>query len=83
MVIFALKLQARSLTSKEGAQVVTALVKLRVVLEKIAPLEQRLKYQIEKLVRKADQADEPQDDEDVVNGAWRGRGNDCDGCKQN
>ncbi|KAM0787914.1 hypothetical protein ACM66B_006121 [Microbotryomycetes sp. NB124-2] len=67
VAVFALRLQARSFTSKEGSQVVATLVKLRVVLEKIAPLEQRLKYQIEKLVRKADQADEPADDEQVAN----------------
>ncbi|KAK4052141.1 hypothetical protein OIV83_002435 [Microbotryomycetes sp. JL201] len=70
VAVFALRLQARSLTSAEGSQVVATLVKLRVVLEKVAPLEQRLKYQIEKLVRKADQADEPQDDDQVANGKF-------------
>lgn len=45
------------------------LVKLRIVLEKIGPLEGKLKYQIEKLVRKADQADEGVDEDDVANGA--------------
>ena len=47
------------------------LVKLRVVLEKMGPLEGKLKYQIEKLVRKADQAADGGDEEDVVNGAFR------------
>ncbi|KAK4050533.1 hypothetical protein OIO90_005000 [Microbotryomycetes sp. JL221] len=67
VAIFALKLDARSLTSPEGSRIVASLVKLRVVIEKIAPLEQRLKYQIEKLVRKADEADRPQDDADYAN----------------
>lgn len=44
------------------------LVKLRVMLEKIGPLEGKLKYQVEKLVRKADQAADGGDEEDVVNG---------------
>lgn len=38
------------------------------MLEKISPLEGKLKYQIEKLVRKADQAAEGADEDDVANG---------------
>ncbi|BGP29414.1 hypothetical protein JCM10296v2_001153 [Rhodotorula toruloides] len=70
LALFAVKLQGRSLASTEGpADVVAQLVKLRVVLEKMGPLEQRLKYQVEKLVRKADQFDEEgaQNEEDVLN----------------
>ncbi|GAA5895178.1 small subunit rRNA maturation protein LCP5 [Sporobolomyces salmoneus] len=67
VALFALKLSSTSLTSTEGNQVVGSLVKLRVVLEKVAPLEQKLKYQVEKLVRKADQAAEGADEQDVLN----------------
>ncbi|GAA6064236.1 hypothetical protein JCM10212_006365 [Sporobolomyces blumeae] len=67
VALFALRLSSTSLTSTEGGQVVGALVKLRVVLEKVAPLEQKLKYQVEKLVRKADQAAEGADEQDVLN----------------
>ena len=67
--LFSLKLSSTSLTSTQGNQVVGNLVKLRVVLEKVSPLEQKLKYQVEKLVRKADQAAEgPLDEQDVLNG---------------
>ena len=69
LATFHLKLTSQSLTSAEGAEVVANLVKLRVVLEKVAPLEGKLKYQIEKLVRRADQAAEGADEEDVANGA--------------
>ncbi|GAA6041317.1 hypothetical protein JCM8097_001336 [Rhodosporidiobolus ruineniae] len=72
--LFALKLSSRSLADADPAgaapaDVVQQLVKLRVVLEKVAPLEQKLKYQVEKLVRKADQFDEEgaQAEEDVLN----------------
>lgn len=68
VAIFSLKLTSTSLTSAEGTDVVNSLVKLRVVLEKISPLEGKLKYQIEKLVRKADQAAEGADEDDVANG---------------
>lgn len=71
VAVFALKLESQSLTSPEGADVVAGLVKLRVVLEKIGPLETKLKYQIDKLVRKADQAAEGGDEEEVVNGECR------------
>ncbi|GAA5829057.1 hypothetical protein JCM11251_004110 [Rhodosporidiobolus azoricus] len=70
VALFSIKLSSRSLASTEGpADVVQQLVKLRVVLEKVAPLEQKLKYQVEKLVRKADQFDEEgaQGEEDVLN----------------
>ncbi|BGP37393.1 hypothetical protein JCM10449v2_001299 [Rhodotorula kratochvilovae] len=70
LAFFSLKLSGRSLTDTDGpADVVHQLVKLRVVLEKIAPLELKLKYQVEKLVRKADQFDEEgaQNEEDVLN----------------
>lgn len=71
VAVFSLKLTSTSLTSTEGVDVVNSLVKLRVVLEKISPLEGKLKYQIEKLVRKADQAAEGADEDDVANGQWR------------
>ncbi|POY76167.1 hypothetical protein BMF94_0890 [Rhodotorula taiwanensis] len=70
VALFSLKLSSESLTGSEQAKgVVAHLVKLRVVLEKIAPLEQKLKYQIEKLVRKADQFDDQgaQNEEEVLN----------------
>ncbi|GAA5872845.1 hypothetical protein JCM3774_006346 [Rhodotorula dairenensis] len=71
VALFALKLSSRSLTASDREQnLVAHLVKLRVVLEKVAPLEQKLKYQVEKLVRKADQFDDQgraQNDDDVLN----------------
>ncbi|GAA5973357.1 hypothetical protein JCM11641_003089 [Rhodosporidiobolus odoratus] len=69
VALFTLKLSSRSLTAPESAEVVQQLVKLRVVLEKVSPLEQKLKYQVEKLVRKADQFEEEgaQGEEDVLN----------------
>lgn len=73
VALFSLKLSSESLTGSEQAKgVVAHLVKLRVVLEKIAPLEQKLKYQIEKLVRKADQFDDQgaQNEEEVLNGEY-------------
>ena len=63
---FSLKLTATSLQAKEGADLVNYLVKLRVVLEKVAPLETKLNYQIQKLITKADQTGTI---EDVLNGA--------------
>lgn len=69
LAFFSLKLSSQSLTSTEGAEVVASLVKLRVMLEKISPLEGKLKYQIEKLVRKADQAADGADEDDVANGS--------------
>lgn len=68
VTVFSLKLNQKSLSSSEGSEIVNSLVKLRVVIEKIAPLEGKLKYQIEKLVRKADQAADGGNEEDVVNG---------------
>lgn len=67
--LFSLRLSSNSL---KDHPVVDGLVKLRVVLEKIAPLEGKLKYQVEKLVRKADLAAEGGDDEDIVNGSSPG-----------
>jgi U3 small nucleolar ribonucleoprotein protein LCP5 len=72
VALFSLKLSSKSLVQSEpAARVVAHLVKLRVVLEKVAPLELKLKYQVEKLVRKADQFDDQggaQNEEDVLNG---------------
>ena len=72
VALFSLKLSSKSLVQSEpAARVVAHLVKLRVVLEKVAPLELKLKYQVEKLVRKADQFDDQggaQNQEDVLNG---------------
>ncbi|KDE08588.1 hypothetical protein MVLG_01052 [Microbotryum lychnidis-dioicae p1A1 Lamole] len=56
-----------SLTSPEGSSLVATLIKHRIVLEKISPLEGKLKYQIEKLVRRADQAAHGVDDEEMMN----------------
>ncbi|KAG0665395.1 hypothetical protein C6P46_006842 [Rhodotorula mucilaginosa] len=71
VALFSLKLSSKSLVQSEpAARVVAHLVKLRVVLEKVAPLELKLKYQVEKLVRKADQFDDQggaQNEEDVLN----------------
>ncbi|KAM0749930.1 hypothetical protein T439DRAFT_381476 [Meredithblackwellia eburnea MCA 4105] len=69
IAVLQLKLSGQSLqTEKEGASVVETLIKLRVVLEKISPLEAKLKYQVEKLVRKADSAERGEDAaEDVMN----------------
>ncbi|KAK4699661.1 U3 small nucleolar ribonucleoprotein LCP5, partial [Phenoliferia sp. Uapishka_3] len=64
LAVFSIKLQSTSLSS---TNVVETLVKLRVVLEKIGPLEGKLKYQIEKLVRKADQAADGANEDDVAN----------------
>lgn len=64
--LFSLRLTSQPLKDNS---IVDSLVKLRVVLEKISPLEGKLKYQIEKLVRKADLAAEGGDDEDIVNGS--------------
>ena len=72
VALFSLKISSKSLVQSEPAsRVVAHLVKLRVVLEKVAPLELKLKYQVEKLVRKADQFDDQggtQNEEDVLNG---------------
>lgn len=70
VALCALRLTAQSLGSQAGEQVVAQLVKDRLVLDKIAPLESKLRYQIEKLVRKADTAAEPQNDEDMLNGTF-------------
>ncbi|KAL8291878.1 hypothetical protein RQP46_002136 [Phenoliferia psychrophenolica] len=70
LAIFSFKLNGQSLASPSSSSspsVVDALVRLRVVLEKIGPLEGKLKYQIEKLVRRADQAADGGNDEDVAN----------------
>jgi U3 small nucleolar ribonucleoprotein protein LCP5 len=70
VALFAIKLNSKSISTSSGAEVVQGLVKLRVVLEKIGPLEGKLKYQIEKLVRKADQAVDGGNEEDVINGSF-------------
>ena len=53
MLLCAHKLRQRSLQDDIGARAVQTLVKLRLVLEKVRPMEARLRYQIEKLVRAA------------------------------
>jgi U3 small nucleolar ribonucleoprotein protein LCP5 len=64
-----LKLSGRSLA--QHGDLVHELVRLRVILDKIRPLESKLKYQVEKLVRKVQaEADKAtMDDDDVINGA--------------
>ena len=47
---------------------VTELVRLRVVMEKIKPLQVKLAYQVEKLVRKAEST-QPITEDTVINGA--------------
>jgi U3 small nucleolar ribonucleoprotein protein LCP5 len=55
---------------KDHEAAVLELVKGRVALEKVKPLQAKLKYQIEKLLSKASEADSgaPTNDEDIVNG---------------
>lgn len=73
------KLQGRSLQSDEQVRklLVEELVRERVMLEKIRPLEAKLRYQVDKLVTKADNADKQDaeraagiavDDDDIANG---------------
>lgn len=79
MTLLALcKLEGRSLEKDEQVRkvLVERLIRERVILEKIKPLEARLKYQVDKLVKKAEDADRiereggrPEDDEEIGNGA--------------
>lgn len=74
------KLQGRSLQSDDRVRklLVEELVRERVMLEKIRPLEAKLRYQLDKLVTKADNADRQDaeraagiavNDDDIANGA--------------
>lgn len=58
-----LKLHGRSVG---GHPVIDRLVELRIILEKIKPLEQKLKYQIDKLVKAASTMQDGKDDEDAA-----------------
>lgn len=81
MALLALcKLEGRSLEKDDQVRktLVERLIKERVILEKIKPLEARLKYQVDKLVKKAEDADRveaeggnPEDDEEIGNGRSR------------
>ncbi|PWN48592.1 hypothetical protein IE53DRAFT_389183 [Violaceomyces palustris] len=51
------RLLGNSLVDAMGSQLVKGLVRLRLVLEKIKPLESRLRYQVDKLLRAADDSD--------------------------
>lgn len=65
------KLSGHSLTEQDD-QIAKELVKIRVVLEKLRFLEGKLRYQIEKLVRKAESGPVEkvtnEDEEEVING---------------
>ena len=64
VLLCAHKMRGHSLADSQGQSLVQQLVLLRLVVEKIRPMEARLKYQIEKLVRTADTArTEEADDE--------------------
>lgn len=76
------RLEGRSL--EHDAQVrktlLERLIRERVILEKIKPLEARLKYQVDKLVKKAENADRIEaeggradDDEEIGNGMFRSK----------
>jgi U3 small nucleolar ribonucleoprotein protein LCP5 len=77
--IASLRLKGTSLQSSSDdasgggpSALVHELVRLRVVLEKIRPLEKKLRYQVEKLVRKAnDSGDRHVEEEDVANGMFQ------------
>lgn len=83
MTLLALcKLEGRSLEKDDQVRkiLVERLIRERVILEKIKPLEAKLKYQVDKLVKKAEDADRiereggrPEDDEEIGNG----KGNRC------
>lgn len=78
MALLALcKLEGRSLEKDDQVRrvLVERLIRERVILEKIKPLEARLKYQVDKLVKKAEDADRieaeggrPEDDDEIGNG---------------
>jgi U3 small nucleolar ribonucleoprotein protein LCP5 len=80
MALLALcRLEGRSLENDEQVRktLVERLIRERVILERIKPLEARLKYQVDKLITKADNADRiereggrPEDDEDIGNGEY-------------
>ncbi|WFC96595.1 hypothetical protein MBRA1_003256 [Malassezia brasiliensis] len=59
------RVSGKSLTDEVGTEYVERLVKLRLVLEKMRPMETRIKYQVEKLLQAASAADKalPEDDE--------------------
>ncbi|KAI3623185.1 hypothetical protein GLX27_003917 [Malassezia furfur] len=59
------RVSGKSLTDNVGAEYVERLVKLRLVLEKMRPMETRIKYQVEKLLQAASAAEKalPEDDE--------------------
>ncbi|EPQ29813.1 uncharacterized protein PFL1_02486 [Pseudozyma flocculosa PF-1] len=57
VLLSAWKMSGNSLTESHGARLVRNLVKLRLVLEKVKPLESRLRYQVEKLLRAAEDED--------------------------
>ena len=57
VLLSACKVSGRSLTEPNPSALVHNLVKLRLVLEKVRPMESRLKYQVDKLLHAADDAD--------------------------
>lgn len=72
------RLEKHSLEDTEGTAAVHALVKLRLLLEKVRPMESRLKHQIQKLVRTAskttvqrDTGEDADDDEEIDSLAFR------------
>ncbi|KAN0060006.1 hypothetical protein ACQY0O_007979 [Thecaphora frezii] len=57
VLLSAWKMSARSLQNPPASRLVRNLIKLRLVLEKVKPLENRLRYQVEKLLRAAEEED--------------------------
>ena len=63
------RLNGRSLSEQPGRTYVERLVTLRLLLEKLRPMETRLKYQVEKLLRAVADAErdsaQPEEDDEV------------------
>jgi U3 small nucleolar ribonucleoprotein protein LCP5 len=72
LLVLAIQLQPAT-ALKDHEDVVLELVKGRVTLEKVKPLQAKLKYQIEKLLSKAQEADSgvAANDDDIANGTSR------------
>ncbi|WFD34618.1 hypothetical protein MCUN1_001459 [Malassezia cuniculi] len=71
VLLCAHKLRGHALEDKQGQSFVEQLVRLRLLIEKIRPMETRLKYQIEKLVRTADTVQNATEDEELDPLAFR------------
>lgn len=73
VLLCAHKMRGHALADQQGQSLVEALVRLRLIVEKVRPMEARLKYQIEKLVRTAEIAQtlDADDDNDLDPLAFR------------